>query len=628
MDPTAPDVESDHPEQSATEHEEDAWEKEEGIPKLGDPFIQKYLTGRDALIKEERKRRHDVGFKRSMSATVDEACRIISQIRARELKDVWTQDVEENLATSEKTVLYPGMMFRLAREKMEKTDLFKIVQKMPKGALLHGHLEAMVDLDLLIEKLLSLPGIYLASETQLASEQELDTAPLQFRYFSKLPRAERRTRSSSVCNIWSSEYKPLTWIPVKQAAEAFPAGEVQGFRDWFKRRCTIDDKASLKHYCGPVAIWRIMEQKFQVIDAALYYEPIFRACLRNMLAELNKDGIRYVEFRLGFGFKFRQENCDEPDPDYVSMFEAFDEEIENFKASEAGQGFYGARMIWATMRGNTNRDIVESMKECIATKLEFPDLICGFDLIGREDDGRPLVDLIPILFWFKKQCLTEGVEIPFLFHAGECLGDGDETDLNLYDAILLGTRRIGHGFSLYKHPLLIDLVKEKRILIECCPISNEILRLTSSIMAHPLPALLSRGVPVSLCNDDPTVFGHGKNGLTHDFCQVLNGLENTGLAGLATMAENSIRWSCFEDQNHSDWLGDIKAGMTGSGLKAERLRNWQVEFEQFCQWVVIEFGVEDTCENEGVEIEQIEDVEGVREAGEVEEVEDDEGESS
>jgi len=34
------------------------WEMEEGIPQVDDPFIQKYLNGRQALIAQEKKQRH------------------------------------------------------------------------------------------------------------------------------------------------------------------------------------------------------------------------------------------------------------------------------------------------------------------------------------------------------------------------------------------------------------------------------------------------------------------------------------------------------------------------------------------------------------------------------------------
>jgi len=34
------------------------WERDEGIPQFDDPFIQKYLNGRDALIQQEHKLRH------------------------------------------------------------------------------------------------------------------------------------------------------------------------------------------------------------------------------------------------------------------------------------------------------------------------------------------------------------------------------------------------------------------------------------------------------------------------------------------------------------------------------------------------------------------------------------------
>lgn len=34
------------------------WELEQGIPQFEDPFIQKYMQGREALIEQEKKRRH------------------------------------------------------------------------------------------------------------------------------------------------------------------------------------------------------------------------------------------------------------------------------------------------------------------------------------------------------------------------------------------------------------------------------------------------------------------------------------------------------------------------------------------------------------------------------------------
>lgn len=47
-------------------------------------------------------------------------------------------------------------------------------------------------------------------------------------------------------------------------------------------------------------------------------------------------------------------------------------------------------------------------------------------------------------------------------------------DDNLIDAILLNTSRIGHGYALMKHPLVLKTVREKKIPIEVCPISNQV----------------------------------------------------------------------------------------------------------------------------------------------------------
>ena len=332
---------------------------------------------------------------------------------------------------------------------------------------------------------------------------------------------------------------------------------------------------------------------FAITESILFYEPIFRTALQHLLPQLVDDGISWVEFRLAFGFKYYSQGSETPSEGYGDFFDTFDAELEKFRAKSKDKSFWGCRFIWCAVRSLDRKAIIDNMKDCLEIKVEFPDLIAGFDLVGQEDHGRSLADMTPELFWFKKRCAEEGVDIPFFFHAGETLGDGDEADQNLHDAILLGTRRIGHAFSLFKHPLLIDMVKEKRIMVESCPISNEVLRLTSSIKSHPLPALLAQGVSASLSNDDPAILGHGGVGLTPDFWQALQGWDNLGLQGLASLAQNSVRFAAFDpDQDSKEWIKDLQDGVYGQGVRADRMKQWTDDWNKFCEWVVEEHAVD------------------------------------
>lgn len=577
--------------QSGSENSFDSdldFEIDKGIPQVEDQFIQIYLNGRDALIEQEQKQRHgipnrlpnlsmayitDALLKSTLSPIAKQAAKTIRSIRHRELDTTWSgPDV------------FPNMMFPLARERITThSTMWRIIERMPKGALLHAHLDAMFDVNWLVDELLNEPGLCILSDVPLADELSCEEGALSIRFHD----------SAGDGNIWNTDYTPMTPVSVRQAAKSFPGG-TEEFKRWLIFRCTISKEQSLDHHHGLDAIWKKFQACFATIGWILFYEPIFRRGMQRLLGQLADDGITYVDFRVAFKFEFRLAGQERGDVGkYMDFFRVFDEEIERFKKTDKGKAFHGARMIWTVIRALSNREMVPSMEECIRIKKAMPHVIAGFDFVGQEDKGRSLSDLIPIIFWFRKQCVEAEVDIPFFFHAGECFGDGDATDKNLFDAILLGTRRIGHGYSLYKHPLLIDMVKERKILVECCPISNEVLRLTSSTRAHSLPALLARGVAVALGNDDPAILGHAHNGLSHDYWQAIMAWENLGLEGLANMCENSIRWSAIEDQKQSEWLKEINEGYLGVGAKAERLKAWRSEFEKFCQWVILEFPLED-----------------------------------
>ncbi|TDZ26325.1 Adenosine deaminase 2 [Colletotrichum sidae] len=553
------------------------------IPSADDPFFAQYLKGRDALIAQEKTSRSDASFKANSSPIVRRAAAIVDRIRTEEKNTTWTAQAEEDLATSQGMAPFPGMMFTLAKERLETTRLWRIVQKMPKGSLLHAHLDAMVDFDYLFDVMLGLPGMHFAADEPLSNEHALNYGAVHFRY---------RNKETSSKSVWEDGYTPGEFRLLTKAADEYPDGGRPGFLKWLKARCTITLTDNMEQHHGVDAIWRKFSACFDVTNTIIHYEPIFRAFLRRLMASLLADGIYWVELRFTWQLNYCRDRQEEPEKDYNAMFQVIEEEVARFKSDPAHAKFWGLRTIWTTIRALPPRQIVESMDNCIATKLAWPHLVAGYDLVGQEDAGRSLRDLLPELFWFRKQCAQEGVDLPFFFHAGETLGDGTETDQNLFDAVLLGTRRIGHGFSLYKHPLLVDMVRDKRILVESCPISNEVLRLCGSIMSHPLPALLARGVPCALCNDDPAMLGQDTAGMSHDYWQALQGWENVGLEGLGSLAENSVRWSAFEDETAAQWTAGVKEASLGSGVKAERLRQWATEWEKFCLWIVEEYGEE------------------------------------
>jgi adenosine deaminase CECR1 len=135
--------------------------------------------------------------------------------------------------------------------------------------------------------------------------------------------------------------------------------------------------------------------------------------------------------------------------------------------------------------------------------------------VGEEAKGKPLRDHVPQLLQFQRNCNGEDggekVEIPFLFHCGETLEMGTDTDDNLLDALLLKSKRIGHGFSLARHPYIMERMKQQGICLELCPISNEILGLTPRVGGHVMYNLLANNVHCTVNSDNGTLFKYASS---------------------------------------------------------------------------------------------------------------------
>ena len=130
--------------------------------------------------------------------------------------------------------------------------------------------------------------------------------------------------------------------------------------------------------------------------------------------------------------------------------------------------------------------------------------------MGAEDRPNSISYYRDELVAFTETCKALKIEIPFLFHAGETLldtgGSKDPDNSNLFDVVLLNAKRIGHGYSILKHPELIAAFKKQHICIELCPVSNELLHLCRNIKEHPYPAMLQQGLECTVNSDNPALF--------------------------------------------------------------------------------------------------------------------------
>ena len=121
--------------------------------------------------------------------------------------------------------------------------------------------------------------------------------------------------------------------------------------------------------------------------------------------------------------------------------------------------------------------------------------ICAADLAGAEAQ-YPMSEFMELFGKVKK------MGMPFTIHAGEC-GNAE----NIADAVRAGAARIGHGIAMRGRRDIQEIIKNRGIGIEMCPISNLQTKAVESPAAYPLREFLERGLAVTINTDNRTISG-------------------------------------------------------------------------------------------------------------------------
>ena len=159
---------------------------------------------------------------------------------------------------------------------------------------------------------------------------------------------------------------------------------------------------------------------------------------------------------------------------------------------EKGKQAYGVsfQVITCLMRHHTmeqNLSVLEAAKDFLGKG------VCAADLAGAEA-------IYPMSRFMELFARAKEMGIPFTIHAGEC-GSVE----NIVNSVKAGAVRIGHGIAMRGNKDVEQLIKEKEIGIEMCPISNLQTKSVKSISEYPIQEFLEEGLLVTVNTDNRTV---------------------------------------------------------------------------------------------------------------------------
>ncbi|XP_046633140.1 adenosine deaminase 2-like [Daphnia pulicaria] len=408
----------------------------------------------------------------------------------------------------------PATNFFLAKPSMLQSEVFKFIQQMPKGGVLHIHDIAVTPLEFLINDASYRPNLYVCSPPK---------DPVFFQYASSAP-----------ANLVDCQW---TLVSDRRAQEG-----PQQFDAWLRSKLSLYTPTPQETYPNINSVWTAFENTLIAASGIITYAPVFTDYFYQGLQSFYDDNVQYIEIRTTLPLVY---DLDGTFTDEVQVTQLYKDTFDRFKSDNPD--FSGAKIIFAPLRRVDTATMTKYLQLASQLKVQFPDVVAGFDLVGQEDLGPPLKD-------FLSQFLAGAADpnLHYFFHAGETNWHGTDVDENLIDAILLNATRIGHGFAVAKHPSVMDMARSKGVPVEVCPISNQVLSLVADLRNHPAAMLFTNGFPLVISSDDPASWE--AVALSSDFYMAFMGLagRKADLRTLKQLAINSIMFSAMStDEKNS-----------------------------------------------------------------------------
>lgn len=475
-----------------------------------------YLHRREQLVTAER----EFSFDSDLILTPEEI-KVNTIIKA----------LRDNEQTKFNGIISPAVNFRQMRQTIDsQSQLFQIIRKMPKGAILHTH--GLVDAWFLIKN-----GTYRLN-------------------------CYRNNYTGSF--VFSNTSPGPEWQNVPQMRQKSKDPAMFDFDLWLSTQFFTPN-----YSVSEDEMWQSFEASIDRINSIYSYKPVFLDATLDLLQKIADDNIQHVEMR---GIHRLYDLVPPFTYNSTAIIKQWLAILHQFNANSATK--LSVRWINTARRNCSQECVWQTLVNTVMMRNdpEVRKYIIGFDLVGEEDRYHSLAYYLDDFFRIQQYTQSNGYpNLPFYFHAGETFWNRKSHD-NLYEAILLNTSRIGHGLALQYHPVLMQIVRSRKIAIEVCPISNQLLRFVSDLRNHPAVVYMTNGLPVAISNDDPHVFGY--SGLSYDYYEAIISW-NLTLRNIKQLAMNSLLFSGLEGNE-----------------KSQQLRDWTTRWKSWIEWVLSQFSTE------------------------------------
>jgi adenosine deaminase CECR1 len=406
--------------------------------------------------------------------------------------------------------------FLAFRRELHTSALFRALQGMPKGGLLHIHASGIGDAWWVVDRALAEPHSYIYWGPDGGDFVHGELA------------------------VYPHDDPPAGFVSAALLRQSVP-----GLRAQLFHLITLGpEDASVPD------VWTEFEAIFQRLDAFVSYRPVFVDYYRRSFLTLARDGVQFVEIHTSVDALTTASGGAVED---LGVLAAYRRALAGVRARYPS---FGLRIIVCTWRGATLEEAAAQLARERALSAAAPGIVHGFDIVAQEDGGNSNGYYAPVL--------TTLPRVPLYLHAGESLL---ATDTNVQDALDLGARRIGHGLNMDLFPGLEQRVRDAGVTVEVCPVSNQELRYVPDLRRHPARGWLRRGTRVALGSDDPSIFG--TSGLSDDFAMAylswrlsLGQLKQLGLRSITASTlprERRERQRALFERRWDHWVSALAA---------------------------------------------------------------------